>query len=140
MMTQVKGWEKVQQLRDQKVEQIQQTHIDRLYHRIAARRVALGMLETVLNVIINNAIAEEIQKQQVAAGVVVLAEFRARKDKDKKPSRRTYYCVPNQIVDGKLSCKIYCKKPAGDNYNKVCAAKRSEARLICDKAWNREAA
>lgn len=135
MMTQVKGWEQVQHLRDQKVEQIQQTHIDRLYHRIAARRVALGMLETVLNVIINNSIAEEMMKR-FGKPVVALPVVQA----EKKTSRRTYYCVPDKFVDGKLGCKIYGRKPAHENYLKVSASNYSGAREICDKAWNREAA
>jgi len=130
-MNQVKGWEQVQQMR-----------IDRLCHKVAARRVALGALETLLNVIINNAVAEEIQKQQVAAGVVVLAQFKAQKEKAKKPSRRTYYAVLTGIIGGEVHCHIYCKKPTNSewNYVKVRASKRTEARLIVGQRWNKEAA
>ena len=51
MMRQANGWDKVQQL-----------SIDRLCHKIAVRRVALGALETLLNAVINNSVAEQMER------------------------------------------------------------------------------
>lgn len=106
--------------------------------KITARRLSNGSVLTYRKpiypvfVIIESKLAELKALDTVLDAVV-------KSIPEKKPSRRTYYCVPNNIVDGKLTCKIYCKKPHnGSDYSKVCAAKRSEARVRCDQIWNRQ--
>jgi hypothetical protein len=112
-----------------------------LEEREALRRevTVLSALEAPLDALYNNALDEWFVKSE-AERVELLAEFRQKGEAhNKRRPRRRYYCVPDVVVEGKLTCKLFLDKPDHENFVKVRAINRTEARAKWDaigKAWS----
>lgn len=136
------GWRATRSaLRLRRVEQ-QRLHQDRV-EELRREVEALCALEAPLNVLYNNALDEWFAKGD-AERVELLAEFRQKGEAhNKRRPRRRYYCVPDEGVNGRLTCKLFTDKPDHTNYLRVRAGSRTEARRKWDElgaAWARNGA
>lgn len=136
VLAQAKGWEAARSAKWEMRERTDWRRVNRQYKdnamRARARIVALGAVEVLLNAVINNALHEIAEQEK--------ARVAAQKQKAKPASRRTYYAVITNIVDGRVIFRLTDRKPKDfdsmQNGSRVRGANFGEARAAIEKMWN----